>query len=189
LIPVHGMNRDQCSVESHMPRWGALVPVYASNRDRFSEINWNRPPNGTNWDQCLSLVPTDKPNRDRCHFGARPKTHFLLVIVFRCLGDSRKKLSAYKLDETARRKTQILATSSILCVPKDFMTQILFDRLNYAITVYQVLLSPSHWSSSTNKLWAQISTGSTHACMHVHWRLVDHPASYAEGDIIKKEII
>jgi hypothetical protein len=25
------------------------------------------------------LVPIDKPNRDRCDFGARPKTHFLLV--------------------------------------------------------------------------------------------------------------
>jgi hypothetical protein len=79
LIPVHGMNRDQCSAESHVPRWGALVPVYATNRDRFSEMNRDRLPNGTNRDQCLSLVPIDKPNRDRCNFGARPMTHFLLV--------------------------------------------------------------------------------------------------------------
>jgi hypothetical protein len=60
---------------------GALVPVYATNRDRFSKINWDRAPGGINRDQCLSLVPIDKPNRDRCHFGARPKTHFLLVAV------------------------------------------------------------------------------------------------------------
>jgi hypothetical protein len=81
LILVHGMNRDQCSAESHVPHWGALVPVYATNRDQFSEMNQDRPPNGTNRDQCLSLVPIDKPNRDRCDFGARPKTHFLLVGV------------------------------------------------------------------------------------------------------------
>jgi hypothetical protein len=26
LIPVHGMNRDQCSAESHVPRWGGIGP-------------------------------------------------------------------------------------------------------------------------------------------------------------------
>jgi hypothetical protein len=81
LIPVHGMNRDQCSAESHVSCWGALVPVYATNRDRFSEMNQDRPPNDTNRDQCLLLVPIDKPNRDRCDFSARPKTHFLLMHV------------------------------------------------------------------------------------------------------------
>jgi hypothetical protein len=82
LISVCSMNRDQCSAERHVPRGGgALVPVDATNRDRCSEMNRDRPPGGTNRDQCLSLVPIDKPNRDRCHFGAGPKTHFLLVIL------------------------------------------------------------------------------------------------------------
>jgi hypothetical protein len=26
LIPVHAMNRDQCSVESHVPCWGSIGP-------------------------------------------------------------------------------------------------------------------------------------------------------------------
>jgi hypothetical protein len=81
---------------------GALVPVHATNRDRFSEMNRDRPPNGTNRDQCLSLVPIDKPNRDRCDFGARPKTHFLLVAV----------TQAYRLDPHADGPTAPTVTHS-----------------------------------------------------------------------------
>jgi hypothetical protein len=81
LIPVRGMNRDQCSAERHVPRGegGALVPVDATNRDRCSKMNRDRPPGGMNRDRGLSLVPIGQPNQDRCHLGAGPKTHFLLV--------------------------------------------------------------------------------------------------------------
>jgi hypothetical protein len=69
--------------EPHAMLGGALVPIYATNQDRFSELNRDWPPYAINRDQCLSLVSIDKPNRDRCDFGARPKTHFLLVIWHR----------------------------------------------------------------------------------------------------------
>jgi hypothetical protein len=79
LIPVHGMNRDQCSAGSHVSRWEALVPVHATNRDRFPEMNQDRPPNGTNRDQYLSLVPICLLNRDRWLLCPGPKTLFPLV--------------------------------------------------------------------------------------------------------------
>jgi hypothetical protein len=110
-----------------------LVPVYATNRDRFSEMNRDRPPNGTNGDQCLSLIPIDKPNRDRCNFSARPKTHFLLVWPASCLLCGSESIP--------HEKRQYVRGSFLFCNHKKLLSPT-HNISCYYKQIYLVLITP-----------------------------------------------
>jgi hypothetical protein len=81
LIPVHGMNRDQCSAESHVPRWGGIGPGSCHKPGPIPRHEPGPAPKRHEPGSMPVIVPICLLNRDRWLLCPGPKTLFPLVIA------------------------------------------------------------------------------------------------------------